>query len=299
MSNAIGPGDLRWRGRSGPGVGRSYDAAMSDAAAAPATSSTENRDGAHLAHRLLLTVSVLALVGTVLGLMLVQRVGVTYRDGLEIAADGAEVAALSVEQASSVVDELAGLAAAVSVALDQAETVLESTADSLENIGDAMSNNVADSIEGVAEIANGLAGFIETVERFIPGNSDSLAESLRQVSDGLEPTPDQLRVLAGQLSTTAGQLRATAVSLQPIGNQVDALADSIGNSQEALDRVDGLATDIQTRTEAALERSETDLWLLRLLVVVIGLGTAAACWAGARAVRHLARPSPTTAPTTP
>jgi hypothetical protein len=244
-------------------------------------------DGLQVAHRLLLTVTVLAVVGTVLGLVLVQRVGVTYRDGLEVAADGAAVAALSVDQASSVVDEVGALAEAVSVAIDEAEEVLLASADSLDDIGTAMGENVADSIEGVAEIANGLAGVIEAIERFIPGNSDSLAESLRKVSDGLEPAPDQLRTLATDLAATADQLRSTSVALQPIGNQVDSLATSIASSQTALAEVQRLAAQVEASSQAALDRSSLDLTLLRLLILVLGVGSAVAFFAASRAVRSL------------
>lgn len=262
---------------------------MADSPSPAAPAERPPRDGLGVAQRLLTTVMVLALVGTVLALVLVQRVGVTYTSGLEIAADGADVAAVSVREASGLVDEIAGLAEAVSVALDQAETVLNSSADALDGIGEAMGDNIADGLEATAEIANGLAGFIETIERFIPGNSDSLAESLRKLSDGLEPTPDQLRDLATQLAATADELRATAVSLQPIGNQVDTLAASVSNSQSTLAEVERLAQQVQVRSEEALDRSSRDLLLLRLLVIVVGVGVAAACWAASRAVRTLQR----------
>ena len=253
-----------------------------------ASAATE-RDGLGIAHRLLVTVAVLALVGTVLGLVLVQRIGTTYRDGLQVAADGADVAAISVSEAGDVVDEVAGLTSAVSTALDEAEVVLRSAADSLDQIGVAMDDNIAEGIEASAEIANGLAGFIETIERFIPGDSDSLAESLRKLSDGLEPTPEQLRTLAEQLATTADELRATADSIDPISVQVDALGTDLTSSQKTLDQVDDLARQVQASAQSALDRSSTDLWLLRLLTVVLGVGTAAACWAASRAVRSLAQ----------
>lgn len=273
--------------RAEPVADHTYDAAMtSDAAPAE---STPSRRGLVLAQRLLVTVAVLATVGTVLAIVLVQRVGETYQDGLDITSDGASVAALSAEQATTIVDEAGALAEAVAVALDQTETVLLAAATSLEEIGDAMGENIAESIEGIGEISDGLAGFIETVERFIPGDSDSLAESLRKVSDGLEPTPDQLRALAAQLDATAKELRATSASLQPIGNQVDALASSVDEGTAALAEVQRLARQVEARSLAALDRSENDLLLLQILIVVVGLGVVIASLATARAVRHLPR----------
>lgn len=245
------------------------------------------RDGLDVARRLLAAVTALAVVGTGLGLLLVHRLGQTYEVALTVTADGGSVASASVEQVIGLVAEVDTLATAVADALDQVESVLDSTAQSLDDIGVAMGDNIADSVEGTAEIANGLAGLIEAIERFIPGSSESLAESLRKISDGLEPVPDQLRELAVQLDANATELRLAARSLAPIQTSVDSLASGLADSEVTLREVQRLSDDIATRSQAALERSNQDIWLLRALVVVLGLGTIIVCLAGRRALAGL------------
>jgi hypothetical protein len=64
---------------------------------------------------------------------------------------------------------------------------------------------------------------------------------------------------------------------------------TITDSGTTLDEASALAADVQKSAEDALDRSDTNLMLLSILIVIIGFGTGAACFAGARAVRHLQR----------
>lgn len=147
--------------------------------------------------RLLAAVALLAVVGTVVALVLVQRIGSTYRDGLEVTRDGAEVATVGTSSARQLASDVAELARAASSGLDQAQRLVELAVESTGDVGVALGTNLAQSVEGTANIANGMAGLIEAIERLIPGDSQSLAEDLRALAEGLEPVPDQLRSLGG------------------------------------------------------------------------------------------------------
>jgi hypothetical protein len=48
-----------------------------------------------------------------------------------------------------------------------------------------------------------------------------------------------------------------------------------------------LAAQVEASSEAALDRSSLDLMLLRLLILVLGVGSAVAFFAASRAVRSL------------
>ena len=244
-------------------------------------------DGFDVARRLLATVAVLAVVGTVLGLLLVQRLGTTYRDGLEVTQEGADVASLGTTTAAELATDVAGLADAASASLEQARSLVEQASTAAADVGDAMGTNIADGVEGTGNIANGMAGFIEAIERLIPGDSKSLAEDLRALSDGLAPVPDQLRSLGDQLIATSADLTDATASLDDIAVQLATLAASIDEAQATLARVEVLADDLAVRAGHALDRSGRDLWLLRLLVVVLGLGVAGACLAAHRALGAL------------
>ena len=232
-------------------------------------------DGVEIARRLLVTVALLAVVGAVLGLVLVAR-------------DSAAVAAAGTADVKELADNMVSLTDSAVIALEQARDIVDSASSSTEAVGTAMTTNIADGLEGTANIANGMASFIETIERFIPGNSRSLAEDLRQLSDGLEPVPDQLRTLGDQRITTATQLQASSANLDALAAKLDVLSVSIDDAAQSLTEVDALARDIAQRADEALDRSKTDLLVLRLLVVVLGVGVMVACLAARRAVGALA-----------
>lgn len=239
--------------------------------------------GARVARRLLVVLAVLAALATVVALVLVQRLATTYRDGLEITRDGAGVAAQGTTSAAQLAGDVAEFVAASSDTLRDARRLISLGADGVDGIGTALGTNLATAVDGTSNIANGMAGLIEAIESFIPGDSHSLAEDLRAIADGLQPVPDQLRTLGEQLNDTADELIRANASLDTVTGQLQTLADSIDASTAALDRVDALAQDVAARADAALDRSDSDLLLLRVLIVVVGLGVVLACAAGHRA----------------
>jgi methyl-accepting chemotaxis protein len=261
-----------------------------DSSADPLDSSAgaRRKDPVAVSQHLLTTVAALAVVGTILALLLAQRLGTTYRDGLDITADGARVAALGATSAEDLATDLLALVDSSGTSLAEARDLVLVASDVTSDLGTALGTNVADGVAGTSSIADSMAGFIEAVERFIPGDRDSLAEDLRTLSDGLEPVPDQLRSLATQLEDSSIELDAAAASLDAITDTLDSLAASIREAQVALGEVETLSEDVAVRATAALDRSSTDLWLVRVLVLVLGLGVAGAAIAGRRAVELLA-----------
>lgn len=253
-----------------------------------ASAGARPKDAVAVSRHLLTTVAALAVVGTILALMLTQRLGTTYRDGLEITGDGAQVAALGATSAEDLATDLLGLVDSSRTSLAEARDLVLVASDVTDDLGTALGTNVADGVAGTSSIADSMAGFIEAIERFIPGDSDSLAEDLRKLSDGLEPVPDQLRSLASQLADSSIELEVAAASLDSITDTLAQLAVSIREAQGALAEVETLALDVSARATAALDRSDTDLWLVRLLVLVLGMGVAGAAIAGSRAVGLLA-----------
>lgn len=263
---------------------------MTDAPSAPTAPVSPSPDGVKIAQRTLTAVGVLALVGTVLALALVNRLGSTYQEGLEVAKDGAEVAAVTTASVSTLATDLAALTSTAADALDQAGDIVVLASDATDGIGVALGTNLADGVDGIVGMSNGLASFIEAIERFIPGNnSESLAEDLRAVADGLDPLPEQLRTLGDQLATTATAMTDATDSIDLAVTQLEDLSASITAAQTSLAEVERLAADVAERADAALERSNTNITLLNLLVLVIGIGVMAVCFAAHRALGALAR----------
>jgi methyl-accepting chemotaxis protein len=141
----------------------------------------------------------------------------------------------------------------------------------VERIGDSYRASVDIAVEGVATVADRLASFIEAVERFIPGDTESLAEDLRRIADGLEPAPDQLRTLGDQLAAAAGDVAATSEALDEIRSGLDEIDAGIEEAGEALDDLPALLAEVEAEAVRTRDRVASDMWLLRLLVVLGGL----------------------------
>jgi uncharacterized protein YukE len=236
-------------------------------------------------------ISICAVIATVVTLILVQRFGQTYRDGLEVTTQSAELVVDSVEPARLLAEDLASLADALAEGIEATRTLFATTSETLAAIGEASSTNIADSAEGAASVADDLAGWLETIERFIPGNSDSVAEALRTFADGLEPVAEQLRTLGNQLETSAQQLEQADATLDQLALSVADVAAGIDELMPVFDELEATANDLEQRANDASDRVAGDLWLLRLVVVVLGVALTLAGIAVERFAVHLAESS--------
>jgi hypothetical protein len=127
-----------------------------------------------------------------LGLVLVQRVGTTYRDGLDVAAESAALAADGAEPLAAMTVELVAFADVAETGIADARRLLTTTQTSLDQLGVSAREDLAVTTEGLASLADRVSGVIESIERFVPGGSSSAADDLRAIADGLEPVPGQL-----------------------------------------------------------------------------------------------------------
>jgi hypothetical protein len=221
-------------------------------------------------------------VAVVIGLVLVQRVGTTYRDGLEVAADSARLIGDAAGPIDQMTTDLIAFAGTADTGLADARTLLQSAATSIDELGAASRDDLAATTEGLASLADRVAGVLETIEGFIPGDRDSTAEDLRRIADGLEPVPAELRDLGTQLQQTAVELRdadptlaAVAVSVRDLGADLQELAPSV-------DQLGTAASRLVARVDVARDRVRLDLWLARIVVVLVGAVLAIGLWIGWR-----------------
>lgn len=239
------------------------------------------------ARRLLALVAVLAVVGTVLALVLVSRIGRTYRDGLEVARDSAVVAAQGTGQVQDLTDDVVRLTQNASDALVELEGLITSSASATSDVADALQTNVSAAIEGTASIADGIAAVVRSIDRILPGSNSALTDDLTELADGLEPLPAQLRSLGGELSATAGELSTATSDLDRLTANLDDLVTNIGAASSSLVEADEVATDIAERANEALERADNTLLILRLIILVVGAGALIAALATRRAIGAL------------
>jgi methyl-accepting chemotaxis protein len=227
----------------------------------------------HDQHRTLIilrVVMVAAVVLTVIGLVIVERIGAAYRDALDVAEDAAAVAAAATDPATGLTTDLAALTRSVDDTLQAVGSLAETAAISTGQLGEAAQTNLADSVEGTAQIADRVADVIEGIERFIPGNSDSLAEELRTVSDGLEPVPEQLRTLGDQLIEGSDDLEASLVTLDALSRRIEVIASGIEDTAGAIENLPAVARALEVSAREARDRVTVDLWLFRIAVVLAG-----------------------------
>lgn len=213
--------------------------------------------------------ALVAVLATGLGLVLVERVGATYRDGLDVTVDAAQVTSVGISSARALAEEVAGLAANTALVVDQASDVVRDSADVTADLAVALQSNLAGGVDGTAGVADDLARFIEVVERLIPGNRDSLAEDLRRVADGLAPLPDQLRVLGQRLDATSDRLADVAPAIDTAAIRVDDVSRRLIDALSTLDEAALLAEQTAQRALDARDRADGDLWIARALVVLI------------------------------
>ena len=207
---------------------------------------------------------------TIIGLVIVERIGAAYRDALDVAEDAASVAAAATDPATGLTTDLAALTRSVDDTLQAVRSLAETAGTSTGQLGEAARTNLADSVEGTAQIADRVADVIEGIERFIPGNSDSLAEELRTVSDGLEPVPEQLRTLGDQLVVGSDDLQASLVTLDALSRRIEAIAAGIEDTADAIDDLPAVARALEASAQEARDRVTVDLWLFRIAVVLGG-----------------------------
>jgi hypothetical protein len=224
-------------------------------------------------------VGLAAIVGVVvIGLVLVQRVGTTYRDGLDVATDAASLAADAAGPVGSMTTDLASFASTAETGISQARTVLASAQTSLEQLGKAAEDDLAPTAAGLASLSNRVAGVLGTIEGFIPGNRTSAAEDLRAIADGLAPVPDQLRQLGTQLQKTATELDGADPTLAEVATSVQALGADLERLAPSIAELGTAATRLQQRVHDARDRVGVDLWLARLVVVLLGAVLAIILW---------------------
>jgi hypothetical protein len=211
-----------------------------------------------------------AVVATVVLLVLVQRLGATYRDGLIVTEESAALVAEAVGPVQALSQDLAGLAVAVVEGLELAQSQVAATQEIVNVVGVASQTNLAETAEAAADVADRLAGVLEQVERLIPGNRQSVAEELRSFADGLEPVAEQLRELGGVLVGAASDLDDTQAALAVLAGELEVVAADIVELEPSFEALDATATDLQARATAASDRIGLDRWLIRILIVTGG-----------------------------
>jgi hypothetical protein len=82
--------------------------------------------------------------------------------------------------------------------------------------------------------------------------------------------PDELRALGAQLQTTADQLGALDPTLAGIATTVHDLGGSLAELSPSVEELATTARLVALRVDDARSRIGLDLWLARVLIVLVG-----------------------------
>jgi hypothetical protein len=243
------------------------------------------------AGRLLLAVGVLGVLastaGVVVGWRLVTELDTAVGRSLTLTSEALVALESSVEVAEGalvLIDQ--GLASTeattrdVSAALEEGETLFEATATLTEN-------EIATSLEAVEGTLPSLIEVAAVIDRTLSALSslplgpaydpqEPFDSSLRQLQTELDGLPEDLR-------EQAGLIRGAGDSLATVRDGTGDIADSLGELQIALSASAELlgeytatasqARELVTESEASLEGQ---LWLARVMIVVLGAVLASA-----------------------
>jgi hypothetical protein len=237
---------------------------------------------ARRARALCVVVVVGSLVGAVFALALVESFRTTYEDGLELTAQTAAVAGELADPVSGIVADVQELTEVAEEGLVVAISLVENAAVTADEVGVAASTNLADSLDGLARMSRRIADLAERIERFIPGNTESIAEDLDLVAAGLEPAADQLRSLGDTLVTSSDDLETAAATLERTQVVLSGVAEDLTATAASIAELPELAAELERRALEEQDQLGTQVWLLRLLILLTA-GTVAAA-AGAAAV---------------
>jgi ABC-type transporter Mla subunit MlaD len=245
-----------------------------------------------------IVVMVAAALGLVIGLIVVQQLGARTRNVLAIAADAAVLAEAAADPIAMLPGDVAQVAAGVSSTLSAVRDITGTASTTTASLADALDSNVATTATATAAVADRVASVLETIERFIPGDVESLAEELRAASDGLAPVPGQLGAIAEELRSGAADLDAAIPRIETLEEQLAQVNDRLDDASRAVADLPALAAEVRREVADARNDLNGTLWLLRALVVLAALATAAIGWClrllvGVAAYRQAAELTPT------
>lgn len=232
-------------------------------------------------------ITITAALAAVVALVLVERLGTTYEDGLAVTEESALLVSDAVGPVKALAGDLSTLAAELAAGLEATRGLAATTGSTLDSVGEASSANLAESAEAAAAVADDLAGVLETIERLIPGDTESVAEELRAFADGLEPVADQLRTLGGQLQAGATQLEEADTTLADLAAGMTSVSSGIQELGPAVDELEVTAEQLAERAGQATDRVELDRWLVRVFVILLGAALAFTGVAVERVARRL------------
>jgi methyl-accepting chemotaxis protein len=228
--------------------------------------------------------AVAALIGVVVAWRLVGDLSHTTQSSLVIVNDTLATVDDSLQLADSVIDTVDDGIETVGESLTTISSTVEDGGATLDTFAD-LTSNLSPSLERIDSGLGGLQSAVAVVDDFLRRLSDApfgpnynaengLASSVQAVRDDLRPIADDLDAASGRLSGLAASSDDVLERLGELGQELDRIDRSLDESRLLIERYRQSAADavaLATTTQDDLDR---DVWLSRLLIVVLGVAVA-------------------------
>jgi hypothetical protein len=242
---------------------------------------------------------VTSLIGVVVAWRLVGDLSHTTKSSLVIVNDTLATVDDSLELADSIIDTVDDGIETVGKSLTTISSTVEDGGATLDAVAD-LTSNLGPSIERVDSGLGGLQSAVDVVDDVLrqlsaaPFGPDynaenGLASSVQAVRDDLRPIADDLHDASGTLSGLASSSDDAIERLDELAQDLERIDQSLDDSRLLIERYrrsTAEAAALATTTQDDLDR---DVWLSRLLIVVLGVAVAVGQIAPFHIGRELAR----------
>jgi hypothetical protein len=227
---------------------------------------------------------VASLIGIVVAWRLVGNLSHTTESSLVIVGDTLETVDDTLALADSIIDGVDDGMETVGRSLSTISTTVDDGGATLDVFADVTSN-VAPSLERVDSGLGGLQSAVDVVDDFLRQLSQApfgpdynvengLASSVQAVRDDLRPIAEDLQEASGTLSGLAASSDDVIARLDELGQDLDGIDRSLDESRRLIERYRLSTAEAAALTTTTREDLDRDVWLSRLLIVVLGVAIA-------------------------
>jgi len=222
----------------------------------------------------------MSLVGLVVGLLLARSLGEDMRSTLSVSQSALVAISDTVEAVDGVADDTAASLEAASRSVDSASATVDNTVSAIEETATFLDEDLPATIEAIQssmpaaiQTANAIDGTLRALSFFgVDYNPEEpFGESLSQVNQALVTLPAELR---GQ-SESLRLLLPSAEDLSADTAELSAAMDGLSDSLESFTELTVTYETTLAEAEGVIDRTgtsiETSLWMIRILVIGMGI----------------------------
>ena len=242
---------------------------------------------------------VTSLIGVVVAWQLVGDLSQTTRSSLVIVNDTLATVDDTLALASSVIDTVDDGIETVGESLTTISSTVENGGAALDTVAD-LTSKVAPSLERVDSGLGGLQSAVDVVDDVLRQLSQApfgpdynaengLASSVQAVRDDLSPIAEDLLDASGTLSGLASSSDDVIERLDELALDIQRIDGSLDESRLLIERYRRSTTEAVALTSSTEDDLDRDVWISRLLIVVLGVAVAVGQIAPFHIGRELAR----------